>query len=67
MPKCAYPECEKETGKYLMSWTNSRWEKEFGLVCAQHDKILGRKHLMETGMTLKEAITWEKEESIGKD
>jgi len=61
MAKCAYPGCAKKTGKYLMSWVNSQGEKEFGLVCAAHDKILGRKHLMATGMALEEAIAWEKE------
>lgn len=58
---CAYPKCKKTTAKYFMVWEDSQGQKHCGLVCARHDKILGRGHLMETGMTLEKAIDFERE------
>ena len=41
-----------------MGWDNKNG-KHFGLVCATHDKLLGRKNLVKTGMTVQEAILFE--------
>ena len=60
--KCAYPGCHRKTAKYFMGWINSEGVKVWGLVCATHDRELGRKNLMEyAGMALQEAINFEKE------
>ena len=55
---CDYPGCTKES-KFLMSWDNKNG-KHSGLVCATHDKELGRKNLMRAGMTFQEAIAFER-------
>lgn len=41
-----------------MGWTNEN-EKHFGLVCATHDRELGRKNLMTAGMSIEETILFE--------
>lgn len=56
--RCAFGNCKREA-KYFMTWNNGTG-KVSGLVCATHDKRLGRHHLMElVGMTLEEAIEFE--------
>ena len=56
--KCEYPGCHRQA-KYLQGWTNENG-KHFGLVCATHDRELGRKNLVNAGMSLSEAILFER-------
>lgn len=57
--ECEYRGC-KHGANYFMGW-DENGVKKFGYVCATHDKVLGRKNLMaHAGMTLKEAIEFEK-------
>lgn len=56
---CDYHGC-KHRAKYFMGWLDSKGEKQWGVVCATHDKMLGRENLKATGMTLQEAIAFEK-------
>ena len=59
MKVCEIPSCNR-TAKYLNSWDNEN-DKHFGLVCATHDKTLGRENLMKlAGMSLREAIMFER-------
>lgn len=54
---CEYPGCHREA-HYLNSWDNKA-TKHFGIVCATHDRELGRMNLVKTGMSLREAIWFE--------
>jgi len=42
-----------------MCWDNKKG-KHCGLVCATHDRMLGRTNLVKSGMTLKDAMLFEK-------
>ena len=54
--KCQYPGCGKKDPQYFICW-----DKEgYGMVCARHDKIIGRTNLIKHGFSLEEAIEWEK-------
>ena len=55
---CEFQHCGRRA-KYFMGWLENG-DKKFGMVCATHDKILGRKNLMATGMTIEEAIKFER-------
>lgn len=55
---CEYPSCN-HTAQFLMCWNNKNG-KHSGMVCASHDRKLGRKNLMRVGMTLDETILFEK-------
>ena len=55
--KCTVPMCHKEA-PYFMTWVKGGVKHE-GFFCATHDKLIGRKHLIEAGMTLQEAIEFE--------
>jgi len=55
---CDYSECTRKP-QFLMSWDNKNG-KHFGLVCATHDRFLGRRNLVEAGMPIDEAIAFEK-------
>ena len=57
MKTCEYPGCHR-TARFLNSWNNET-DKHFGLVCATHDKELGRKNLMKY-MSIEEAILFER-------
>lgn len=56
--KCAYPGCNRMTPKpYMMGWEDDEGRVKFGLVCATHDKILGRTNLAKLlDLTKSEAI-----------
>ena len=54
---CEYPGCHRAS-RFLNSWNNET-SKHFGLVCATHDKELGRKNLIKY-MPLEEAILFER-------
>lgn len=53
MKNCAYPGC-KHSPKYFMSWGKGK----SGLVCATHDRELGRTNLMKI-MPLSDTILFE--------
>ena len=55
---CDYPRCAGKS-QFLMCWDNENG-KHSGMVCATHDKVLGRKNLIEAGMTLQEAKVFER-------
>lgn len=55
MKNCAYPGCKHREAQYFMSRENGKKE---GLVCATHDRELGRTNLMKT-MPLEDAILFE--------
>ncbi len=55
--KCEYCGCKRDA-KYFMGWPVGT-VKTCGYVCSTHDKLLGRKNLIATGMTLEEAIKFE--------
>lgn len=57
--KCEYYGCNRRA-KYFMGWSSDNGEKKFGFVCPTHDKELGRSNLMRTGLTLPEAIAFDK-------
>jgi hypothetical protein len=58
--KCEYKDCNREA-RYYMGW-EIKGEKFFGLVCATHDKYLGRENLQRNaGWPLEQAIEFEKE------
>jgi len=59
--KCAYPGCNRKTAKYFMGWKDNQGNKKCGMVCATHDRLQGCKNLIEAGLTLSEAIDFEKE------
>ena len=58
MKHCEYNKCKRQA-KYLMSWENKD-DKHFGMVCATHDRSLGRVNLLKAGMPLNEIIAFEK-------
>uniref|UniRef100_A0A6M3IYJ3 Uncharacterized protein n=1 Tax=viral metagenome TaxID=1070528 RepID=A0A6M3IYJ3_9ZZZZ len=55
---CEYCDCTRKA-KYFMGWVEEG-EKQWGMVCATHDKYLGRKNLVGAGLSLEEAIQFEK-------
>ena len=55
---CDYPECTR-AGQFLMSWNNKNG-KHFGMVCAAHDKLLGRENLVSAGMPIDECVLFER-------
>ena len=59
MANCAVNGCNRKS-LYFMRWTDEEGNKQEGYVCATHDKYLGRKTLVEAGLSLKEAIAFEK-------
>ena len=56
--KCAYNGC-KHKARWFMCWENENGQ-HCGLVCATHDKLLGRKNLIKLGWTLKEAVLFDR-------
>ena len=67
--KCQFPSCHKKTAQYFICWNvdvpfHLQTEhysdiKGCGMVCAHHDKVIGRTNLIKSGMTLDDAILWE--------
>ena len=57
MIKCEYPNCDHKA-YFFMGWENKNG-KHFGLVCATHDKDLGRENLLKYGMSIEECILFE--------
>ncbi len=57
MARCSYPGCSREA-QFYMSWQLGN-TKHFGLVCATHDRILGRQNLIASGMTAAEAVEFD--------
>ena len=55
--RCQYHGC-KRSASYYMSWKEPDG-KRFGYVCASHDRMLGRKNLVNAGMTVDEAIDFD--------
>lgn len=55
---CQYLECD-HTAQFLMGWNNKNG-KHFGLVCATHDKKLGRLNLVKAGLSTEEAIAFDR-------
>jgi hypothetical protein len=50
---CAHP------AKYFMGWYNGKG-KHFGFVCSTHDKYYGRGNLLRCGMSMTEAVLFER-------
>ena len=59
MKVCEYYNCNR-TARYFMGWNNLNGSKHFGLVCATHDRELGRNNLVNTGMSTAESILFER-------
>ena len=60
--KCQYPGCGKKDPQYFICWEHERGikgDKSCGYVCAQHDKLVGRKNLIKSGFSPDDAIQWE--------
>uniref|UniRef100_A0A6M3L711 Uncharacterized protein n=1 Tax=viral metagenome TaxID=1070528 RepID=A0A6M3L711_9ZZZZ len=61
MGKCTIPGCGRRAS-YYMGWKDEQGVKQWGYVCATHDKFIGRGNLMEAGMTLEGAINFERKD-----
>ena len=59
MMRCQYPNCDKKQPQYFICWADSKGVKACGMVCGKHDRLIGRKNLMASGMALQDAIAWE--------
>ena len=58
MKVCQYPGCHRHA-RFFMGWENKN-EKHFELVCATCNRGLGRKNLLNSGMTMSEILLFEK-------
>lgn len=58
MKVCEFPKCRQEA-QFLMGWDNKNG-KHFGHVCTTHDKKLGRTNLAKVGVSLEDAILFER-------
>jgi hypothetical protein len=44
-----------------MGWIDNNGEKHWGMVCSKHDRLLGRRNLIQlAGMSVDEAIEFER-------
>ena len=59
--KCAVPTCKRESRGYFMGFPGKGGEYRLGYVCGTHDKLFGRQNLKAAGLTLGEAIEFERE------
>ena len=58
--KCEYPGCKPKTAQYFMGWEDEEGNKHWGMVCASHDKLLGRRNLTKyAGMDIEQILLYE--------
>ncbi len=57
--KCTYGKCTRDA-KYYMGWIDAAGKKHCGMVCAKHDRELGRKNLVSyANMTMEQAVAFD--------
>jgi hypothetical protein len=58
--QCAAQGCSSKRAKYFMGWPSAFGETVWGVVCARHDRDMGRRNLMDAyGLTKDMAIEFD--------